>query len=354
MNYNLTDYEALEFKPNYRETIKRYEAFWNGGMIDRPIVNVTAPNPKYRDAPYHTDNYYTRMFGDLDTITAQIISNAHKTVYMGESMPQAFLSFGCDEMAAFCGGETLYFQNGDHSTNWSRAFIEDWGASLPLCVQEDNPLWRRMQAFIEKCAAAMQGKMIFRAIDLHSNLDLLLAMRGGERLCADLLDRPEIIEKALDQSIDIFEYFYDKTLKRYNLPGINGMHLQCDFSCMISSPMFRRFALPYLEREARCNNGRILYHWDGVTALTHTDDLIASKGLYVLEFVPGTGNGDHKDYLDLYAKVQKGGKAVSVWGSPEDVKYMHKFLKPDKTIYSTYAGSVEEADGLLEWFTRNT
>jgi hypothetical protein len=123
---------------------------------------------------------------------------------------------------------------------------------------------------------------------------------------------------------------------------------------MISQAMFRRFALPYLEREAECNNGRILYHWDGVTALTHTDDLIASKGLYVMEFVPGAAGGEHKDYLDLYAKVQKGGKAVSVWGSPGDVKYMHKYLQPDKTIYTTYAGSIQEAEELLEWFEKNT
>ena len=354
MKYNLTNYEILEFKPDYQETIKRYEAFWNGGMTDRPIVCVTAPNPEYKDTPHYTDNYYTRMHNDLDETVNQLISNAQKTLYMGEAMPQSYLSFGCDEMAAFCGGETLYFQGGNHDTNWSKPFVTDWEPILPLSVKEDNALWLRMQKLMDKCAEAMQGKMLFRSIDLHSNLDLLLAMRGGEMLCLDLIDRPEIIEKALEQSIEVFEYFYDKTAKKYNLPGINGMYLQCDFSCMISSQMFRRFALPYLEREAEYNNGRIIYHWDGVTALTHTDDLIASKGLYVLEFVPGTGNGTHSDFLDLYAKVQKGGKAVSVWGNIDEIKYMHKYLRPDKTMYRTHAGTIREAEELLEWFKKNT
>jgi len=354
MSYNLTDYETLEFKPDYQETIKRYEAFWNGDITDRPIVSVTVPNPDYKDVPYYTNSYYTRMYGDLDEIVGQIVSNTRKTLYMGEALPQSFLSFGCDEMAAFCGGETLYFHRGDHSTNWSKAFIEDWESEMPLRVREDNPLWLRMQAFLDKCAEAMQGKMLFHAIDLHSNLDLLLAMRGGENLCLDLLDCPEIIDKAADQSMSIYEYFYNKAFKKYNLPAVNGVTLQCDFSCMISTPMFRRFALPYLEREAAYNDGRVFYHWDGVTALTHTDDLIASKGLYVMAFVPGAGNGDHSDYLDLYEKIQKGGKAVSVWGNIEEVKYMHKYLQPDKTVYSTYAGSVQEAEELLDWFKKNT
>jgi hypothetical protein len=206
---------------------------------------------------------------------------------------------------------------------------------------------------MDKCAEAMRGKMIFRSIDLHSNLDLLLAMRGGEKLCLDLIDNPEIIEKALEQSIEIFGYFYNETAKKYNLPAVNGMYLQCDFSCMVSPPMFRRFVLPYLEREAEYGKGRIFYHWDGVTALTHTDDLIASK-LYVLEFVPGAGNGNHTDYLELYAKIQRSGKAVSVWGTPDEIKYMHKYLKPDKTIYRTNTNTLKEAENLLDWFKKNT
>ncbi|MCL2815136.1 MAG: hypothetical protein FWD23_11105 [Oscillospiraceae bacterium] len=352
--YNLTDYEILELKPDYQETIKRYEAFWNGDIIDRPIVRVTVPNKNYANTPYYTDNYYTRMNGDLDEIAGQIASNAHKTIYMGEAVPQPFLSFGCDEISAFCGGETLYFHGGEHNTNWSKEFVDDWEAVFPLSVKEDNPLWLRMQAFLDKCAEVMQGRMLFSPLDFHSNLDLLLAMRGGERLCVDLVDRPEIIEKALEQSIEIYEYLYHRGLKRYNLPGINGVVVQCDFSCMISPAMFRRFALPYLEREAAYSNGRVSYHWDGVGALTHTDDLIASKGLYILDFLPGEGNGQYRDFLDLYDKIQKRGKAVAVGGSPDEMKYLHKYLKPDKTVYNTYANTVQEAEELLEWFKKNT
>ena len=354
-NYNMTDYETLELKQDYQETKKRCEAFWNGDIIDRPIVEIIAPNKDCEDAPDYTNNYYTRMNDDLDEIVERIISNTRKNLYMGEAIPRAFLSFGCDEMAAFCGGETLYFHGDDHYTNWSKPFVDDWEAEFPLGVREDNHLWLRMQALMDKCAEAMQGKMLFYAIDLHSNLDLLLAMRGGERLCLDLIERPEIIEKALEQSMKIYEYIFNRAFKKYNLPGAaRRITLQCDFSCMIGPQMFRRFALPYLEQEAEYNKGRVSYHWDGVGALTHTDDLIASKGLYRLDFLPGEGNGQYRDFLDLYDKIQKGGKAVSVGGSPDEVKYLHKYLRPEKTVYHTYTRTAEEAEELLEWFWKNT
>lgn len=88
--------------------------------------------------------------------------------------------------------------------------------------------------------------------------------------------------------------------------------------------------------------------------MIHTNDLIASKGLHTLAYVPGDGRGRHVDYLELYKKVQAGGKAVAVWGSIDEIKYMHKELIPNKTMYSTSAASQSEAEALLKWFVQNT
>ena len=201
----------------------------------------------------------------------------------------------------------------------------------------------------------MQGIMLFSPIDLLTNMDLLHGMRGSERLCLDLIDRPETIDKALEYAMQIVDVVYDRLFKPYNLPAADGFdHLQCDFSYMISPAMFRRFVLPYLEREAEYFNNRIIYHWDGPGALAHTDDLLASKYLYLLSYVPGAGKGSHKDYLELYQKVQSHGKAVVVWGPPDEMKYIHKCLRPERTVYSTYANTQYEAEQLLEWFVQNT
>ena len=352
MGINMMDWPALEMKPDYQDTLRRLEAFWSGGMLDRPIVRIHAPNPDFK-GPWHEDNYHTRIHEPLETLVPGIINNQRAHVCLGEALPVPMLSFGCDEVAAFCGGD-LFFTGNDRGTCWSKPWVDDWAKS-PVAIVENHPLWLRMQAFLDQFAAAAQGKTLFRSLDLHTNMDLLLAMRGAEGLCTDLLDNPGLVDRAMEQTMAVFDRVYKRCVSDYGLPGVMGLWLQCDFACMISAPQFRRFALPYIEREAVYNNGRVFFHWDGVTALTHTDDLIASKGLHCLSFVPGAGNGDHPDFLDLYEKIQTAGKSVLVWGNVDQCKLMHKRLKPDKTVYDVHGvGSVAEGEALLEWFKKNT
>ena len=352
MSYDMTNHEKLELKPDYQDTVRRYEAFWNRDIIDRPIVRVHVPNKDY-DMPSVKDNYYERIHTDIDQIVSGIRSNANSMVYLGEALPQPSLSFGCDEMAAICGGD-LYFLGDNHDTCWATHFVDDWETVFPIKIKEDHPLWLRRLELLEKCAEAFCGKMLFAPIDLVSNMDMLAGMRGSQGLCTDLIDCPHLIDKALEQVMDVFASVCEHAFKKYNLPGPNGVdHLQCDFSYMISTEMFQRTALPCLEQEADFFDGRVFYHWDGPGALKHTDALIASK-LHVFGYVPGAGNGGHRDYLDIYQKLQNAGKAVWVGGDAEDVKFLHKHLKPHLTIYDTYLDTKEEAEELLEWFVKNT
>jgi len=349
---DMTSYEKLELKPNYQDTIKRYEAFWNGDIIDRPIVRVRAPNPSFKGEKY-LDNYYTRLNNPLEKIVEGLMHNASAALYLGEAVPCPYLSFGCDEVTAFCGG-SLEFTEGDHDTCWSAPYVEKWEDVMPIAIDPNNALWLRMQALMDMCAESMAGKMLFNPLDLHTNADLLLAMRGGEGLCLDLIDCPEVIDAAMEQTMAVFDELYNRAYKPYNIPGIFGITLQCDFSCMVSTAMFRRFILPYLEREAEYFRRRVYYHWDGLTALTHTNDIVNSKGLYVVAFVPGAGHGPHIDYYELYQKIQRGGKAVAVGGTVDEVKFLHKRLKPELTTYDVYVKTEKEAEDILKWFKANT
>ncbi len=83
---------------------------------------------------------------------------------------------------------------------------------------------------------------------------------------------------------------------------------------MMSPAQFRRWVMPALEEEAALVRHHV-YHWDGPGALVHTDALVASPAIHTLSYVPGEGRGTCADYVDLYQRVQAGGKAVQVWGS---------------------------------------
>lgn len=133
--------------------------------------------------------------------------------------------------------------------------------------------------------------------------------------------------------------------------------LACDFSAMVGPQMFRRWVLPALEEEATIVR-HAYYHWDGPDALKHMPDLIASRGLHTLSYVPGKIYVDehsdrHPEYIEMYKAIQAAGKAVHVWGTPEEIMYMHRELRPEMTCYSTSVATPAEAEALLAWFVRH-
>lgn len=350
----------LALKPDLEDAARRWEAHYAGDLIGRPVVCITAPRPGHIRLP--GSSYRERATGDMDAILDRMLHNAEGVYYGGEAVPAAWLSFGPDEIAVFCGAG-LGWSEGSGDTNWSVPRIEDWERDLPLCLDEEHPLWQRMLAFYRLAAEKLAGKMLLTPLDLHTNMDLLAALRGPERLCADLLDCPDLIDRAMADARVLFRRVWKAIAAAGRMEERGCCHatysmegaavLQCDFSCMISPAMFQRWVLPALEEEAEIVR-HATYHWDGPGALVHTDALCASKGLHALSYVPGAGRGGHIDHLDLMKRVQAGGKTVHVGGSPEEVKRMHRELRPEKVVYFTWAPTPSAADELLEWLEKNT
>ncbi len=346
----------LAFKPDIDEAARRWDAYYAGDIIDRPLVCVTAPRSGVKTS--WGANYRERVFGDLDDIVTRALRAAEATFYGGEAVPAFCPSFGPDEIACFCGAE-LVWSEGVDDTNWSNPCVDDWERSLPIGLREDHPLWLRMQELYRRAAARMAGKMLLSAPDLHTNMDLLAGLRGPERLCLDLLDRPEVIDRAMADARAVFRRLWAAVVEAGRMAESGYAHifysmegaacLQGDFSCMMSPEMFRRWVLPALEEEAEVV-GHAIYHWDGPGALVHIDDLVATRGLHTLSYVPGAGRGGHVDYVELYRRVQKGGKAVAVSGSVDEVKQMHALLRPEKTLYTVSTSTPDVAERLLEWF----
>jgi len=352
----------LAYKPDLSDAARRWEAYYRGEMIDRPIVCVSAPKDPSKQVKGST--YREKQFGDLDDIISRALEAAENTYYGGESIPAFGPSFGCDEVAVFTVmGAKFAWSDESGDTCWSEPCVDDWGSSPPITLKRDHPLWQRMLTFYRKAADRMAGKMLLTPLDLHTNMDMLLALRGSERLCMDCIEQPRMIDRAMADARRVFREVWSATAKAgrmdefgycncmYSMEGAS--FLQCDFSCMISPAMFRRWVLPALEEEASIVK-HVVYHWDGPGALVHTADLLASKGLHTMSYVPGAGHGSHVEHLDLLKRVQAGGKAVQVWGTPDEMKQLHRELKPERVIYCTNTKTPAEADDLLKWFVKNT
>jgi len=350
----------LALKPDLEEADRRWKAFYEGDLIDRPVVCVTAPADDAAE-PSRGTGYRSRVFGDIDAIIDREIANARRTWYGGEAVPSLWLSFGPDEVAVFCGAE-LRWCDGSGDTNWSEPFVDDRGPVLPLRLHENHPLWQRIIEMYRRAVARTAGTLLLTHIDLHTNMDLLAAIRGPQRLCMDLIDQPEMVDRAMADARAIFPKVWNAVAQAGRMDELGYCHgiysmegaafLQCDFSCMISPEMFRRWVMPALEEEVATVKHSV-YHWDGPDAVKHIDDL-CSLGFHALSYVPGAGRGGHYQHLDLLKRVQQKGKAVQVWGSVEEVKAMHRELQPDKVFFCTSTSSRAEGEALLEWFVKNT
>jgi hypothetical protein len=190
-------------------------------------------------------------------------------------------------------------------------------------------------------------------------------MRGGERLCMDLLDEPETIDRAMRDVMSLYAPIYDGIYKagRMDTTGtlgwVSAYHpvrtntIQCDFAALIGPEQFRRWALPALAEEA-AYLGHCVYHLDGPECLVHLDDLCSIAGLDCIQWVHGARNKLFIEWMDLLKSIQS--KGVSVWipCSVEEIPIYHRELKPNMVFYDCWAPNQKEAEDALKWLEANT
>jgi hypothetical protein len=130
--------------------------------------------------------------------------------------------------------------------------------------------------------------------------------------------------------------------------------IQCDFACMISPPMCRRFVIPALAEEA-AHLDACTYHYDGPGALVHFDDICAIPDIHVIQWVQGAGRGSHLDWVDLLKRFQAAGKGLDVAASFEQAKVLHRELRPERVLYQLGGLRTRaDAEAAIRWFEKNT
>ncbi len=355
--------DIREFKPDYDQARERWLAFWNKDLVGRPCCVITAPRDPSRPMPPHPP-YLAGAREEFSPIVEQILAWASAVWWGGEAIPSYTPSFGPDMFGAWLGAE-LCFDASNYGTNWVVPFVEDWERALPLGVRPDNPWWTRMLAFCEALAKGFDGRVLVAHLDLHSNLDALSAIRGPERLCLDLMDAPDAVERAMRDVRALYPFVYDALyragrMERYGTLGwVPAYHpvktntIQCDFAALIGPEHFRRFALPALEEEAACLEHTV-YHLDGPECLVHLDELCAIPGLDCIQWTTGARNRPFIEWMDLLKTIQS--KGVSLWVpcDPESIKVFHRELRPNLVFYCCSARSQAEGEAVLNWLARNT
>ncbi len=344
----------MEFslKPDYEVSKRRYAAFWERTIIDRPPVCIpfTKPNPQ----PVASKNYETEEARWLDVSfrAAQMEAELENTVFYGDALPIAWPNMGPEIFSAWCGCGYRYGRD----TTWSEPCIDDWDADASQAVFDPkHPLFQTTVRFTKELIERGKGKFIVGLTDFHPGADHLAALRDPQTLAYDMIENIDHVQAKLEESYAEFYRVYDifyEMLREANMPITSWTPLihegrfyipSNDFSCMISKQMFDDLFLPGIVEECRFYE-RSIYHLDGPDALRHLDSLLSIKELDAVQWVPGAGNEGYERWVEVYQKIQRAGKGIQLLPVRiAELPLIFETLRPEGVWFSGIHGIEDQA-----------
>lgn len=352
----------LVTKPDFEEARQRWRAFWQHEIMGRPCAAVRAPKAGVEHVP--APPYMAEARQPPDLVAQQHCRHAEATFWGGEAIPFHDPTFGPDAFAAFLGAE-LRTSPDSAETSWAVPFVDCWDDILPLRLDLRGDTFARTIALVKAFAEVGKGRLLAGMLDLHSNMDALAAIRGLERLLMDLLDTPELVDRAMAEVRAFYRPVYEAIYEAGDMVcwGTIGWlpfycegrfaTVQSDVICMLSPRQFRRWVLPALEEECAYLDHSIL-HLDGPGALVHLEDLLAIKDLDGIQWVPGAGNPPQHEWMDLLKRIQAAGKSLYLSADADLVRLYQRELRPELVFYDCWCATEEAARELLHWLEAHT
>ena len=350
----------LQSKPDFERAVERFEAWWRCEVLDRPpiTIGVERDHPPRRPVADKTHATLRDRWMDHEYKLDRLEADLDGAVYLAETFPQYMPNVGPEVVATLFGCELEFSE----SSSWSipsAASCRDVMATRP---DLGSAYWRNLMAATDLSIARGQGKWITGVPDLHTNADLLAALRDPQELCVELIDDIDGVARACEYVTDFFREFFDDSWLRISSAGqpctswCPTLHagrayvLQCDFICMISPAMFERTILPSLRRETQLLD-RSIYHLDGPDALRHLDTVLELPDLDGVQWVYGAGNEPAARWVDVYKRVQAAGKCMEViCTDTADARAVAEHVRPEGVWFCVGGRYTrQEAEDFLRW-----
>jgi len=313
---------ALGFKPDFAQTLRRFDAWWHGEIIDRPPVTLWVKGQRPYRGPVARHATLRDRWLDVEFVVGSAIAGMESTTYLGDSLPTFCPNIGPEITATLYGCELEFGE----TTAWSSPVLHDpneWNRIADAQPDFSNRYWQTCEALTQLAIDRCAGRYLVGLTDLHGTYDILAALREPMVLCTDLLDCPELVERAARNVAHGFAAAFARNWALVNAAGMGSIcwtpcyHIgpayvpSCDFWCMVSPAMARDLVVPTLVTEM-AGLERSIFHLDGPQALPHLDLTLALPGLNALQWVYGTGRGPAARWLDVYRRARAAGKSLQV------------------------------------------
>lgn len=350
------------FKEDWEMTQKRFDAFWEGEIIDRCCIAVTAPRNKSLEvegAMVREAKDLHEKWLDIDYRMGAFINECSNTYFGGEAYPNQWNNLGPGVMASFIGAD---YELGD-DTVWfdTNPIIKDWNNLPKIEFDEKSEMWQQLINMMDRLTKEGARRYIVGVTDIGGNYDILASLRGTQDLLYDLYDEPEAVKEMIKKIDEIWINCYnmiDGEISKHQEGTTSWMPLwcrerwyplQCDFSAMLSPDAFEEFVKPSLKREAEFLD-KAIFHLDGPGELPHVDHLLDIDDINGIQWTPGAGNAEITDekWYPLYKKIQEKGKNLVILGAkPEGIEKLLSNISSKGLFLHTSCSSEDEAKQLI-------
>jgi len=356
----------MEYKPDFEEAKPYFQAFWNGEVLDRVALSVTAPR-KVQIHSESADNWSKpkKVFQESqEHILDYFEDYCRNTFFGGLAVPVFWLNFGPDVFSAFLGTELKFSEDSNITAwiDWSQNILKDYKNLSCLEIRDSNPVYQKNLELTRQAIKRGRGKFLVAPTDLHSGFDSLAVLRGGpDKAVLDLIENPEGVKEAMRLLYRVWQKVYDDYYQIVNgtqdgtgcswmglwAPG-KSYPVQNDFYCLVSAGMYREFFLEELLSEIEYLDYSI-YHLDGVEALQHLDLLLEIPKLNAIQWVRGARFDEEgiSRWFPLYQKIQAKKKSIVVYPTVEEIPLILKNLKPEGLLISVGCSSEDEAGAVM-------
>ena len=350
---------SIHFSHEQYEILRQTYRKWWAGELDRPIVPIVTHGHESAVPPSQGPHLSFPTAWDFSIDPRQFVESHHAGLtthrWHGDAIPYfPTTAFGPGTLAAFLGCTPI----GAPSTVWFKPPREDIPIEeLHFEFDETNPNYRRVLNLFEAAMEKWHGSVVVGMVDMGGVLDVLQSFRGAENLLMDLYDAPDEVLRCIREIQELWFVYYDKFngimapeaegyTDWYHMYGEKpGYILQSDFSYMIGPDMFDAFTAPELaSSSARLTNA--VYHMDGVGQIPHLDSILAIDGIRGIQWVPGAGEPERRNWDELLSKILASGKKLISWTQKPDGRPIDIAKDPGQLYFgerSWRAGDIDAA-----------
>lgn len=353
----------MRYKSDWDMAKKRFEAFWNGEIIDRCCVSVKAcenlDDPKLLNIP-ESDEDRVKYWTDPEWIIKRNRKVMEHTYYGGESFPAIWHNLGA-------GGHAGYFKGAKHYCGESIWFFPSLSDPDELEFDENSFLYRKTLDLAKAYVEDSCGDYMVTVPDATGNIDALSHLMGPEELMPAMIEEPESVQRALKKIEAAYERIQREAYEIVRdvndggscidwlstwAPGFHAQ-LQSDMSVMLSNPMFKEFIMPELQAQSEFLDYP-LYHLDGIEQIRHLDDLLSIPKLRTIQWTQVAGQPPCTDYFPELRKIQAAGKNLLIIVTPDQIEPIMENLSSKGLLLVTTAPTREDADAIINMVSRLT